>query len=171
MFSPGITRYMKDLDRLKTIQAVIDRDLKPGMAAQRLGMSVRQIERLVIRYRADGPVGLISRHRHRTGNRALKAPVAERIIGILREQYSDFGPTLAAEKLERRHGIAIAKETVRQLQIASGLWIPRKLRPPKVQQPRPRRACLGELIQIDGCDHRWFEDRGPACTALVYADL
>jgi hypothetical protein len=59
MFSPGITRYMKDLDRLKTIQAVIDRDLKPGMAAQRLGMSVRQIERLVIRYRADGPVGLI----------------------------------------------------------------------------------------------------------------
>ena len=59
---------------------------------------------------------------------------------------------------------------MRQLQIASGLWIPRKLRPPKVQQPRARRACLGELIQIDGCDHRWFEDRGPACTALVYVD-
>jgi hypothetical protein len=170
MFKPWITRYMKDLDRLKTIQAVIDRDMKPGMAAQRLGMSVRQIERLVVRYRADGPVGLISRHRHRTGNRALKAHVAERIIGILREQYSDFGPTLAAEKLERRHGIAIAKENVRQLQIASGLWIPRKLRPPKVQQPRASRACLGELIQIDGCDHRWFEDRGPACTALVYVD-
>jgi Helix-turn-helix domain len=57
MFNPWITRYMKDLDRLKTIQAVIDRDMKPGMAAQRLGISVRQIERLVIRYRADGPVG------------------------------------------------------------------------------------------------------------------
>ena len=67
MSNPWITRYMKDLDRLKTIQAVIDRDMKPGIAAQRLGMSVRQIERLVIRYRADGPVGLISRHRHRTG--------------------------------------------------------------------------------------------------------
>ena len=92
MSNPWITRYMKDLDRLKTIQAVIDRDMKPGIAAQRLGMSVRQIERLVIRYRADGPVALISRHRHRTGNRALKAPLAERIIGILREQYSDFGP-------------------------------------------------------------------------------
>jgi hypothetical protein len=62
--------------------------------------------------------------------------VAERIIGILREQYPDFGPTLAAEKLQSRHGIALAKETVRQLQIASGLWIPRRLRPPKVQQPR-----------------------------------
>jgi transcriptional regulator GlxA family with amidase domain len=63
MFKPWITRHMKDLDRLKTIQAVIDRDMKPGMAAQRLGMSVRQIERLVVRYRTDGPVGLISRHR------------------------------------------------------------------------------------------------------------
>ncbi len=94
MFNPGMTRHMKDLDRLKTIQAFIDRAMKPGIAAQRLGMSVRQIERLVIRYRADGPVGLISRHRHRTGNRALKKPVAERIVGILREQYPDFGPTL-----------------------------------------------------------------------------
>lgn len=64
----------------------------------------------------------------------------------------------------------VAKETVRQLQIASGLWIPRKLRAPRIQQPRARRACLGELIQIDGCEHRWFEDRAPMCTALVYVD-
>ncbi len=164
MRNPGITRQMRDLDRLKTIQAVIDRELKPGRAAERLGMSVRQIERLVIRYRAEGPVGLISRHRNRTGNRALKASLAERIVGILREQYADFGPTLATEKLRSRHDIVIAKETVRQLQIASGLWIPRKLRPPKVHQPRARRACLGELVQIG------FEDRAPACTALVYVD-
>ncbi|MBS0417026.1 MAG: ISNCY family transposase [Proteobacteria bacterium] len=161
---------MKDLDRLKTIQAVIDRELKPGRAAERLGLSVRQIERLVIRYRSEGPVGLISRHRNRPGNRGLKVSVAERIVGILREQYPDFGPTLAAEKLLSRHNIVIAKETVRQLQIAAGLWLPRKLRAPRIQQPRMRRACLGELIQIDGCEHRWFEDRAPACTALVYVD-
>jgi hypothetical protein len=96
--------------------------------------------------------------------------LAERVIGILRESYADFGPTLAAEKLRSGHQIDLAKETVRQLQIAAGLWIPRRLRPPKVQQPRARRACLGELVQIDGCDHRWFEDRAPACTALVYVD-
>ena len=89
---------------------------------------------------------------------------------ILREHYADFGPTLAREKLQTRHDITIAKETVRRLQIDAGLWIPRKLRPPKVQQPRARRACLGELIQIDGCEHRWFEDRAPACTAIVYVD-
>jgi hypothetical protein len=84
MRNPGITRHMRDLERLKTIQAVIDRELRPGRAAERLGMSVRQIERLVIRYRAEGPVGLISRHRNRSGNGALKNDVAEQIVGILR---------------------------------------------------------------------------------------
>jgi len=170
MRPPGITRHMRDLDRLKTIQAVIDRELKPGRAAERLSLTVRQIERLVIRYRAEGPVGLISRHRNRTGNRALKRAVSQKILDILREHYPDFGPTLAAEKLRERHNIVIAKETVRQLQIASGLWLPRKLRAPRIHQPRARRACLGELIQIDGCEHRWFEDRAPMCTALVYVD-
>jgi transposase len=170
MNNPGITRQMKELDRLRTIQAVIAGELKPGRAAARLSVSVRQVERLLIRYRADGPVGLISRLRNRTGNRSLKAPLAEQIVTILRQHYPDFGPTLATEKLLERHGISVAKETVRQLQIASGLWIPRRLRLPKVQQPRLRRACLGELVQIDGSDHRWFEDRAPACTALVYVD-
>jgi hypothetical protein len=69
------------------------------------------------------------------------------------------------EKLTERHQLVLAKETVRRIQIAAGLWIPRKLRPPKIQQPRTRRACVGELIQIDGCEHAWFEDRGPMCTA------
>jgi hypothetical protein len=167
---PQVTFPMRELDRLKAIQAVVDGDLKPGRAAERLGITVRQIERLVIRYRTEGPIGLVSRHRNRPGNRGLKAPLVEQVVGILREHYGDSGPTLAAEKLRTRHKIVLAKETVRRLQIASGMWIPRKLRPPKVYQPRARRACLGELVQIDGCEHRWFEDRGPVCTALVYVD-
>ncbi|MGX0137580.1 hypothetical protein ACUXG4_005840 [Cupriavidus metallidurans] len=76
----------------------------------------------------------------------------------------------AAEKLRERHGIDLAKETVRPIMIDAGLWVPRKQRPPKVHQPRNRRACLGELVQIDGSDHAWFEDRAPACTLLVYVD-
>jgi len=167
---PGVTRQMKDLDRLRTIQSVLDRELRPGQAAQRLGLTVRQIERLVIRYRTEGPIGLISRHRNRSGNRALKSRIVERILKVLRDQYPDFGPTMATEKLRERHGLCVAKETVRQLQIASGLWVPRKLRPPRIQQPRIRRACIGELIQIDGCEHAWFEDRAPTCTALVFVD-
>jgi hypothetical protein len=77
---------------------------------------------------------------------------------------------LAAEKLREHHGVDLAVETVRTLMIAGGLWVPRRLRAPKIQQLRSRRACIRELIQIDGCDHRWFEDRAPACTALVYVD-
>lgn len=93
-----------------------------------------------------------------------------RVASILRDSYADFGPTLAAEKLETLHQIRLSKDTVRRIQMDAGLWIPRKLRPPKIQQPRTRRACVGELVQIDGCEHRWFEDRAPECTALVYVD-
>ena len=165
-----VTLSMRDLDRLKCIQAVNDGELQCSRAAERLGLTARQVRRLVLRYRLEGPIGLVSRHRHRPSNHRLKVTVATTVVQILRERYADFGPTLAAEKLRTCHGIDLAKETVRRLQMEAGLWIPRRLRPPKIQQPRARRACLGELVQIDGCDHRWFEDRAPACTALVYVD-
>jgi hypothetical protein len=165
-----VTVTMRELDRLKCIQAVVDGCLKPIRAAERLGMTSRQVRRLAERYRLEGPVGLISRQRNQPSNRRLKEDLENQVVRILREGYADFGPTLAAEKLAERHQIVIAKETVRRIQIAAGLWIPRKLRAPKIQQPRVRRACLGELVQIDGCEHRWFEDRAPACTAIVYVD-
>ncbi|KWH42435.1 ISNCY family transposase [Burkholderia cepacia] len=165
-----VTLNMRELDRLKVIQAVVDLDLKPGRAAERLGLTVRQIERLVIRYRESGAAGLASRKRGGPGNRRLDAQLAQRALTIIRDRYADFGPTLACEKLWECHGIRLAKETVRRLMTDAGLWIPRRQRPPKVYQPRARRACLGELIQIDGSDHRWFEERAPACTLLVYVD-
>jgi hypothetical protein len=96
--------------------------------------------------------------------------MAEIALAIIHDRYADFGPTLACEKLLERHGITLAKETVRKLMTEAGLWIPRKHRPPSIYQPRNRRSCVGELIQIDGSDHRWFEDRAPACTLLVYID-
>jgi len=168
--SPKVTMSMRELERLKCVQGVVDGQLRLYQAAERLGLTARQVRRLVRRYEQEGPVGLISRHRNRPGNRRLKSPVADRAFGIVRELYADFGPTLAAEKLRERHGINLAVETVRSLMIAGGLWLPRKIRPPKIQQPRSRRACLGELIQIDGCEHAWFEDRAPQCTTLVYVD-
>jgi hypothetical protein len=168
--TPKVTMTMRELDRLKCVQGVVDRQLKLYQAAERLGLTTRQVRRLVRRYGQEGPVGLISRHRNRPSNNRLKDAVADRAFRIIRAQYADFGPTLAAEKLRERHGVDLAVETVRSLMVAGGLWLPRKLRPPKIQQPRTRRACLGELIQIDGCDHHWFEERAPACTALVYVD-
>jgi transposase len=165
-----VTLNMRELDRLKMIQAIVEMGLKPGRAAVRLGLSVRQVERLVIRYRASGAAGLCSGRRERPGNRKLDEGVAVRALTIIRERYADFGPTLACEKLRECHGLVLSKETVRHLMTDAGLWVPRKQRPPKIHQPRARRACLGELVQIDGSDHHWFEERAPACTLLVYVD-
>ncbi|HHQ4566830.1 TPA: ISNCY family transposase [Aeromonas hydrophila] len=170
MVRSEICLTMKEIDRLKTIQAVVDGHLTASIAAGRLGLSTRQVYRLVDRYRASGPLGLRSRLVGRASNHQLPAGVKERAYQLIAMHYPDFGPTLACEKLAEQHGINLAKETIRQMMIASGLWLPRRQRAPKVQQPRVRRACLGELVQIDGCDHRWFEERGPACTAIVFVD-
>ena len=161
---------MNDVNRLRILQDVIDRRLTTRLAATRLEISDRHCRRLLERYREHGPLSLVNRRRGQPGNRQLIPGLAERALRIIRERYADFGPTLACEKLAEVHGLYLAKETVRKLMTQAGLWIPRKLRAPRVHQPRPRRACTGELIQIDGCEHRWFEDRGPACTLLVYVD-
>ena len=92
------------------------------------------------------------------------------MLAILREWYWDFGPTLAAEKLREVHGITLGRETLRLLMIEAGLWVDRKQRRKRVYQPRSRRECVGELLQVDGCEHWWFEDRGPQCTLLVFID-
>jgi transposase len=165
-----VTLNMRELDRLKVIQAVVDRMLKPGLAAERLHLTVRQVERLVLRYKQAGAAGVGSAARGRPGNRKLDEATAYRALILIRDRYADFGPTLACEKLRECHGLTLSKETVRHLMTAAGLWIPRKQRPPKIHQPRNRRSCLGELIQIDGSDHRWFEERAPACTLLVFID-
>ena len=165
-----VTLNMREVDRLKVIQAVVELGLKPGRAAERLSLTVRQVERLVKRYRECGAAGLVSRKRGNPGNRKLDEGLARRALTIIRERYADFGPTLACEKLWECHGIRLAKETVRKQMTEAGLWVPRRQRPPKVYQPRARRACFGELIQIDGSEHAWFEDRAPQCTLLVYVD-
>jgi transposase len=169
---PGalVTLNMRELDRLKVIQAVVEMGLKPGRAAERLDLTVRQVERLVARYRESGAAGLISRKRGLASNHQLLAGKAEHALALIRERYPDFGPTLACEKLHESHAIGMSVETVRTLMIAAGLWIPRSQRAPTIHQPRARRACFGELVQIDGSEHTWFEDRAPVCTLLVYVD-
>ncbi|MDZ5455777.1 helix-turn-helix domain-containing protein [Azohydromonas lata] len=133
-------------------------------------MSRRQLERLLQRYKVQGAAGLLSRKRGRPSNHQLPAGLAEQAIALIRRFYADFGPTLAAEKLCELHGVVLGKETVRQLMIAAGLWVPRRQRTAPVHQPRSRCSCLGELGQIDGCEHAWYEDRAPPRTPLVFVD-
>lgn len=171
MNEPGlVTISMNELRRVKIIESVVEGRLSGVRAAEQLGLSERQVSRLRRRFEAAGAAGLVSARRGRPGNRQFSVSLRARVIAIIRERYADFGPTLAREKLHECHGIVLAKETLRQWMYAAGLWVPRAQRPPKVFQPRNRRACYGELIQIDGSDHRWFEQRAPACSLLVFID-
>jgi hypothetical protein len=97
-------------------------------------------------------------------------PAHEIRRALVRERYADFGPKLAHEKLVEVHGIRVGRETLRGWLSEAGIWLPRAVRTLRVHQPRHRRQCLGELVQIDGCDHEWFEARADRCTALVYVD-
>jgi hypothetical protein len=113
---------------------------------------------------------LISKKRGRPSNRKTAAAVRAAALWIVRHNYADFGPTLAAEKLAGEHGFSFSSETLRKWMIADGLWLDRKQRQKRIHQPRSRRDCVGELVQVDGSEHWWFEDRGPQCTLLVFVD-
>ena len=88
----------------------------------------------------------------------------------VRKRYADFGPTMACEKLTEVHGYRLSVETLRQWMMAEGLWKAKSRRRARVHQRRPRRACFGELVQLDGSPHAWFEDRGERCTLIVFID-
>jgi hypothetical protein len=107
--------------------------------------------------------------RGRTPNNAIASDVRVQTLELCRTRYADFGPTLAAEKLSERDGITISRETLRQWLIAEDLWHAQQ-RPRRARPPRARRKCFGELVQIDGSPHDWFERRGPRCTLLVAID-
>jgi transposase len=165
-----LTMSKQEITRLEAMQRIKDKRLTQKEAARMLKLSVRQIKRLFKAYKAQGAKGLISARRGKPSNHRMDAQVEQRTLDLLKEKYAGFGPTLAHEKLTEVHGIGISRESVRQLMITEGLWKPKRAKKPPVHQMRERRACFGELVQIDGSDHAWFEERGPKCTLLVYID-
>jgi transposase len=152
------------------MQRLEEKRLKQREAAEILGISERHVRRLLRNYRRDGERGLMSKRRGKPSNNRLAREVVAKARDLIYERYHDFGPTLAQEKLLEIHGLKISRESVRRLMIAEGLWKPKKVKRMPVHQMRPRRACLGELVQIDGSPHAWFEDRGPKCSLLVFID-
>ena len=135
-----------------------------------LNLSYRQTLRRWQRFQQLGKKGLISRKRGMKSNRAFPTKLINHILAIVREHYGDFGPTLATEKLEERHGITVSRELVRQLMIKNHIYKPKRIKEVQVHQRRKRRERVGELLQMDGSDHAWFEERGPKCTLLVMID-
>ena len=160
----------KELRRLEVMQKLEEKRMRQKQAARILGLSVRQVKRLLRAYRDQGAQGLISKRRGRPSNNRLPQETTRQALSLLKGKYKGFGPTLACEKLVEIEGLQISVESVRQLMITEDLWKPRKARKVAVHQMRSRRACFGELVQIDGSPHDWFEGRAPACSLLVFID-
>jgi hypothetical protein len=160
----------KEIERMTVLRDLAERRLTVAEAAKLLRRCPRQVLRLAKAFRLHGPEGLISRRRGKISNRSYPATLRERAIALIRAHYPDFGPQFAAEKLAERHDIHLSRETVRSWMLAAGIWQDRKQRLKPVHQPRHRRDCVGELVQIDGSDHHWFEARAPRCTLLVFVD-
>ena len=122
MIKETVTMSHKELDRLQIIQESVNRHITQEQAAVRIGISVRQVKRLVHRYRTEGPVGLVSRRRGKRPNNAFGPEFRKTVISFLRERYADFGPTLASETLREIHGLCLSAETLRKWMVEEGIW-------------------------------------------------
>jgi transposase len=163
-----------ELRRAGVWARVAARSLKLGSAAALMEVSYRQAKRLYRRYRIAGGTGLKHGSAGRPSNRAIDPKRRARVLALVREKYSGgiderFGPTLAAEHLASEDGVRVDHETLRRWRLAAGLWSRARKRSPH-QRRRERKAHFGELVQLDGSFHPWFEDRGPHSCLLTLVD-
>lgn len=159
----------KELRRLHVIHKVLDRRLKQVDAGKILSLSDRQIRRVVKEVRGQGDEGIRHKSRGRASNRRLSGEIKGMVIKLYREKYNDFGPTLLEEKLLEEEGITISDETLRIWLIESGYW--KKKRKGKAHRRwRERKSHFGEMVQMDGSHHDWFEGRVSKCVLMGYID-
>ncbi len=164
-----ILMSVKELRRVQVIHQVIEKKMTQIEAGGLLGLTDRQIRRIGKRVRREGDRGLVHRSRGKPSNRAIDGAIKARVLKVYGTTYADFGPTLAAEKLSERDRISISDETLRLWLLQAGIdHFKRRKRPHR--QWRERKARQGELIQMDGSHHKWFEARGPACVLMAYSD-
>jgi transposase len=159
----------KERLRLAIMSRVRDSGMTIKEASKVLGISYRQAGRIYKRYVEEGDKGLIHRNRGRPSNRGKPLGVKEAVLALYKEQYWDFGPTLASEKLLERDGYQVDHETLRRWLLAAELWNKQRKRP-KHRKRRERKAHFGELVQIDGSHHHWFESRGEKACLMNMVD-
>ncbi|WP_176219190.1 ISNCY family transposase, partial [Planktotalea arctica] len=159
----------RELNRIEVLAHVDDGRLSVQNGANMLDITKRQMFRLLKTYRTDGAAAIRHKARGKAPNNKIHEAKRDYAVALVKENYQDFGPTLAAEMLVQNHGFKVSRETLRKWMTDDGLWLSRKQRR-TFHQPRSRRECFGELVQIDGSNHRWFEDRVGPCTLLVFID-
>ncbi|MEA3342080.1 MAG: ISNCY family transposase [Chloroflexota bacterium] len=161
----------KELNRVKVLEMAEEKRITQKTGAGQLEISERHFRRLLCRYRQVGDSGIVSGHRGYPSNHRMKVEQRAQITQFVHEpRFAGFGPTLLTEKLEEYRGIRISKETMRQMMIAENLHQPKKKKRSRCHPPRERRACRGELVQIDGSYHAWLEDRAPKACLLLFVD-
>ena len=167
----GVYMTRKEINRAEVLMKVTQKRLTQAQAALELNLSLRQVQRLCRLVQLNGIASLVSRKRGKTSNRKLSEIIRARVSEIVTATiYTGFGPTLMCEKLEELHNIKISREATRQLMIQNEVWSVDRKKRPVIHQQRQRRARAGELVQIDGSPHAWFEDRGEQCNLLVFID-
>ena len=164
-----LTMSNREIDKLKVISNVMTGKLTWDEAGAQLDLSGRQVGRLCGKVLKNGNAGIIHGLRGKPSNNKLEPGLLEEAMGFVKSKYSDFGPTFANEKLFKIHKLVLSTPTLSRAMTKEGLWKPRKSGH-KHRDWRPRRFCVGELVQLDGSDHDWFEGRGPKCVLLVFID-
>jgi len=164
-----IIMTQEELKRLHIIKKVLDKELKQAEAAQRLRLSNRQIRRIVRRIKIEGNKGIVHQSRGKHSNRELSKKIKEKVIKLYQQKYYDFGPTFANEKLFEIDKMKIGVQTLRNWLTERGLWRVTHKRK-KYRQWRERKHYFGEMVQLDGSHHPWFEDKGPEFVLEGYID-
>lgn len=165
-----ITMNIKDTRRIAILDKVKEKTLTQNEAAKLLAITGRQVRRLLKRYKSDGASGVIHKLRGVISNNQADSKLLDSALGIIRVKYPDFSVTLAHEKLVKHHGFNYSRETLRLAMLEVGLWTVKRKPKVAIHQLRERRKQEGELIQIDGSPHDWFEGRAPYCNLLVFID-
>lgn len=167
--SEVLTMSTRERQYLQVIGRIRHGDVTVVQAAEILGLSERQMYRLLHRQRKEGDQGLIHRLRGRRSNRGYGEEVEKEAVRVYREAYRDYGPTLFSEMLREHHHRTIDANTLRRWLKKAGLWAGLRA-PRRHRRKRERRAAIGDLLQFDGSFHDWFEGRRPPCCLLVAID-
>lgn len=166
----NISMSNKEINQVEIFEKLLRKEIKQAKASQILDLSVRQIQRKISKYKLDGAKSLIHQARGRVSNNKLSQDKLDLAINLIKKNYFDFAPTMAHEKLLECHQLKLSVERLRQEMTRVGLWRAHVRKKAQIHQLRERRACFGELLQIDGSPHDWFEGRASKCNLNVAID-
>lgn len=165
-----VTLTMNEIKRLHHLQKVVDQQMTASQAAELLGLSLRQVRRLVAQYRQQGAPSIAHGNRGRSPSNQIKDDVRSKILELAENQYRDYNDCHFTEELAEKHGLQVSRSSVRRIRRQANLKSPRKRRAPRHRSRRERKAQAGMLLQADGSRHSWLEGRGPWLSLIAYID-